>query len=109
MIDRFGAARYLRAIGATVRHEDADQFGFARRLLVADIGDVEELTMVEVVNSTPEPIGYMPDEGAAGIWKGKRWHKVYTLRVPPSMQTTESALAWTFELQPGEYSPLVET
>jgi hypothetical protein len=51
----------------------------------------------------------MPDEGAAGIWKGERWHKVYTLRVPPSMQTTESALAWTFELQPGEYSPLVET
>ena len=110
MIDRFGAARYLREIGATVRHEDRDQHGFARRLLVAELaGDVEPLVMVEVVNTTPEPIGYHPDEGAAGIWVGNRWHKVYTLRVPPAMRTTGEALAWTFELPAGSYKPLVET
>jgi hypothetical protein len=110
MIDRFGAAKYLRAIGAKVRHEDVDQFGFARRLLVADIGDVEPLCMVEVVNSTPEPIDYTPDAEAAGIWVGARWHKIYTLRVPPSMKTTGDALAWTFELpNAASYRPLVET
>jgi hypothetical protein len=99
----------LRAIGAKVRHEDLDQFGFKRRLLVADIGDVEPLTMVEVVNTTPEPIGYRPDENAAGVWVGARWHKLYTLRVPPSMKTTSEALAWTFELPSDAYRPLVET
>ena len=109
MIDRFGAARYLRAIDAKVRHEDKDQYGFARRLLVADIGDTEPLTMVEVVNSTPEPIGYVPEAEAAGVWVGSRWHKVYTLRVPPSMQTTGAALAWTFELTGDAYAPLIET
>ena len=109
MIDRFGAARYLRAIDAKVRHEDKDQYGFARRLLVADIGDTEPLTMVEVVNSTPEPIGYVPEAEAAGVWVGSRWHKVYTLRVPPSMQTAGAALAWTFELTGDAYAPLIET
>jgi hypothetical protein len=110
MIDRFGAARYLRAIGAQVRHEDTDQFGFARRLLVADVGDTEPLTMVEVVNTTPEPIGYIPEAEAAGTWVGSRWHKVYTLRVPPAMQTCAQALNWTFEMPPDQpYAPLVET
>ena len=110
MIDRFGAARYLRALDARVMHQDVDQFGFARRLLTADIGDIEPLTMVEVVNSTPEPIGYQPEEGAAGIWVGARWHKIYSLRVPPSMGTCEQALRWTFSLpDDAAYRPTVET
>jgi hypothetical protein len=111
MIDRFGAARYLRAIGAEVVHEDSDQHGFPRRLLRCDLpGDVEPLQMVEVVNSTPEPIGYRPDEGAAGIWRGSRWFKIYTLRVPPSVTTAGAALAWTFELPAeADYAPAVET
>jgi hypothetical protein len=109
MIDRYGAARYLAAIEATVRHEDVDQFGFPRRLLEADIGDVEPLVMVEVVNSTPEPIGYAPDANAAGTWVGQRWHKIYSLRVDPKCRTTREALAWTFEMPESEYAPAVET
>ncbi len=109
MIDRFGAARYLQAIGAEVRHEDTDQYGFPRRLLVADIGDVEPLCMVEVVNSTPEPVDYQPDENAAGVWVGKRWHKMYSLRVDPKCETTQEALAWTFDVKSNDYRPLIET
>ena len=109
MIDRFGAAKYLRAIGAKVVSSAKDQHGFAWRLLSADVGDVEPLTMVEVVNPTPEPIEYQPDEGAAGVWVGSRWHKIYTLRVPPSMRTPREAIAWTFETTPKNYAPLVET
>ncbi len=110
MIDRFGATRYLRAINAKVRHEDKDQFGFARRLLEANIDDVEPMVCVEVVNSTPEPIGYAPDAEAAGVWVGNRWHKIYSRRADPKCKTTEEALKWTFKLPAKvEYKPLVET
>jgi hypothetical protein len=105
MIDKFGAARYLRAIGAKEIH--ADETG---RLLRCDLaGDVEPLVMVEVVNSTPEPIGYEPGSDEAGEWRGNRWFKHYTLRVPPSVKTAREAVAWTFELPATSYAPAVET
>jgi hypothetical protein len=109
LLDRMGVERYLREIGATVRHEDADQYGFPRRLLVADIGDVEPLCVVEVVNTTPEPIGYTPKEGENGLWRGHRWHKKYMLRVPPECQTAQEAVAWTFFGDAETYRPFIET
>jgi hypothetical protein len=109
MIDRMGAERYLRRIEATVRHEDTDQYGFPRRLLVANMRDIEPLCIVEVVNPTPEPIGYTPEKGENGVWRGNRWHKKYMLRVPPRCQTTQEALAWTFRVSPEEYHPAIET
>jgi hypothetical protein len=127
MIDRFGAARYLAAIDAKVVHEDRDRLGFTRRLLSADIGDVEPLVMIELVNSTPEPIGYEPDAGAAGVWVGKRWHKIYTLRVDPRLRpmyragdprgafgepqqlTCQNAAASLCGMTGAEYAPLLET
>lgn len=33
----------------------------------------------------------------------------YLLRVPPTMKTVKQAIAWTFNLSPSEYAPLVET
>jgi hypothetical protein len=127
MIDRFGAAKYLRAIDAKVLHQDTDQYGFARRLLSADVGDVEPLVMVEVINSSPEPIGYQPDEGAGGVWRGNRWYKQYTLRChpqlrpmyqegdprgtfgPPQALTCINAQASVSGELGSEYRPLVET
>jgi hypothetical protein len=110
IIDKFGAARYLRTIGAVVVHEDLDQHGFRRRLLRADLaGDVESLVMVEVVNASPEPIGYEPGHDAAGVWLGNRWFRTYTLRVPPAMQTTGEAIAWTFSRSAEAYAPAIET
>ena len=55
MLEHFGFDRYLRDSGATRVH--ADEFGVLWRV---DIPDDEPLTMVEVVNSTPEPDGSRP-------------------------------------------------
>jgi hypothetical protein len=109
MIDRFGAGRYLHEIGAEVVHTDTDALGFPRVLMRADISDDEPLCIVEVVNSTPEPIDYVPEPGAAGVWSGNRWHKKYTLRVPPDTTTAQAAVAWTFDLPADRYAPAVES
>jgi len=58
------------------------------------VPDDEDLVIVEVTNTTPEP------DGTA---------RTYWLRVPPDMRTARQAVAWTFELDEGEYAPTVQT
>ena len=50
----------------------------------------EDLVMVRVKNSTPEPDGH---------------YKYYFLRVPPDLKTAEDAVAWTFDMDKKEYAP----
>ena len=75
MLDRFGAARYLKEIGATLIDHD-ENFGTLRR---ADLREDEPLVMLESVNRSKEPDGT---------------YKHYTLRVPPNMETAEQAWRW---------------
>jgi hypothetical protein len=65
--------------------------------------------MVEVLNSSPEPMDYKPAKGESGKWVGKRWFKIYTLRVDPSITTARAAVAWTFGLSADDYAPLVQS
>ena len=89
MLERFGAERYLREIGAQAVHQD--QCGTLYR---ANLAGDEALVMIEVVNSTPEH---------DGTWKK------YMLRVDPRCSTAREAVAWTFGLTADQYQPLVET
>ncbi|GGV06533.1 hypothetical protein GCM10010275_53210 [Streptomyces litmocidini] len=89
MLEYHGYDRYLAASGA--RHEHSDETGVLWRIALADDEDV---VMVEVVNSTPEPDGT---------------HRTYWLRVPPRTRTAREGVAWTFGLRPEEYEPLVQT
>ncbi|UWP80766.1 hypothetical protein Dfulv_37330 [Dactylosporangium fulvum] len=89
MLEHFGYERYLREAGAQQAGQDA--CGVLWRLTFADD---EPLTMVEVVNSTPEPDGTS---------------RIYWLRVPPWTRTAREGVAWTFGLTKEEYRPLVET
>ncbi|MEU6624139.1 DUF6745 domain-containing protein [Streptomyces litmocidini] len=89
MLEYYGYDRYLAASGA--RHEHSDETGVLWRIGLADDEDV---VMVEVVNSTPEPDGT---------------HRTYWLRVPPRTRTAREGVAWTFGLRPEEYEPLVQT
>jgi hypothetical protein len=57
-------------------------------------GGEEPITMVEVINSTPEPDG---------------GRKTYFLRVPPRTETARAGVAWTFGLTPEEYRPSAES
>jgi len=95
MTEAFGFDRYLEELGAKVLHEDRDLMGRPRLLVQAQVpGQDEALTMIKVINSTPEPDGH---------------HKEYHLRVPPHMKSCNEAVAWTFGLDDREYKPLQET
>jgi hypothetical protein len=97
MLTRFGEARYLDAIGATPL--DASDFG---TLYQVPLTDDEPLTLVKVINATPEPDGSF---------------KPYFLRVQPECRpmladqtfgdaqelTALNAVASTFGLTGGEY------
>lgn len=98
MLARFGESRYLDEIGAELEHED--EFG---QLYRARIPGDEDLVMVRVMNSTPEPDGSI---------------KPYTLRVDPSCHTAQDAVASTWRYsdtgarvfpRAEDYQPAVET
>jgi hypothetical protein len=89
MIEQFGTTRFIIESGAMPVHRD--KFGTLYRREMA--GD-EPLVMVKVMNDTREPDGSQRE---------------YWLRVPPTMQTAHEAVAWTFDLNQGDYTPLVET
>ncbi|MER7536833.1 DUF6745 domain-containing protein [Streptomyces sp. NPDC097704] len=89
MLEYYGYDRYLAASGA--RHEHSDETGVLWRI---ELADDEDVVMVEVVNSTPEPDGT---------------HRTYWLRVPPRTRTAREGVAWTFGLRPEAYEPLVQT
>ena len=89
MVERFGLARFIEESG--LKPISTDEFGALYRK--PQIGD-EDLVMVKVVNSTPEPDGSYHD---------------YWLRVPPTMRTAREAVAWTFEETAATYAPLKES
>ncbi|MFF5785846.1 DUF6745 domain-containing protein [Streptomyces sp. NPDC012693] len=89
MLEYYGYERYLTASGARPGHRD--ETGVLWRI---ELADDEDVVMVEVVNSTPEPDGT---------------HRTYWLRVPPTTGTAREGVAWTFGLHPDAYAPLVQT
>ncbi|MFF8690818.1 DUF6745 domain-containing protein [Streptomyces sp. NPDC015144] len=89
MLEFYGYDRYLTESGAEPVHRD--ETGVLWR--IAMNGD-EDVVMVEVVNSTPEPDGT---------------HRVYWLRVPPGTRTAKDGVAWTFGLAGEAYAPVRQT
>ncbi|WP_329192318.1 DUF6745 domain-containing protein [Streptomyces sp. NBC_01435] len=89
MLEFYGYDRYLTESGAEPVHRD--ETGVLWRIALD--GD-EDVVMVEVVNSTPEPDGT---------------HRVYWLRVPPGTRTAKDGVAWTFGLQGEAYAPVRQT
>jgi hypothetical protein len=93
MIERFGAERLVREGDATLVAEDETGRLWRRDLQDRRLGE-EDISMVEVRNSTPEPDGS---------------HRTYFLRVPNWISTARQAVAWTFELRAEQYAPAKET
>lgn len=89
MLEHFGYDRYLADSGASPIH--ADETGVLWRIALPDDEDV---LMVEVVNSTPEPDGT---------------RRTYFLRVPPWVVRARQGVAWTFGVTEEEYRPERET
>jgi hypothetical protein len=89
MLEHYGYDRYLDESGAVPVHRD--ETGVLWRIALT--GD-EDVVMVEVLNSTPEPDGTT---------------RTYWLRVPPTTRTAKEGVAWTFNLPPESYQPLRQT
>ncbi|MFJ2395515.1 DUF6745 domain-containing protein [Streptomyces sp. NPDC087843] len=89
MLEFYGYDRYLAESGAVPVHRD--ETGILWRLEL--LGD-EDVVMVEVVNSTPEPDGTS---------------RTYWLRVPPATRTAREGVAWTFGIAAEAYQPLRQT
>ncbi|MGW6062757.1 DUF6745 domain-containing protein [Streptomyces sp. NPDC055189] len=89
MLEHYGYDRYLDESGAVPVHRD--ETGVLWRIQL--VGD-EDVVMVEVVNSTPEPDGTS---------------RTYWLRVPPATRTAKEGVAWTFGLHPDAYEPQRQT
>jgi hypothetical protein len=103
MLDRFTAARFVREIGATI----VDAHELHGKLYRYDQRDDEAVCVLEVVNASPEPIGY--EAGPNDVVRDGRVWKTYFLRVPPTCSTALEARAWTFDIAPKDFSPLVES
>jgi hypothetical protein len=120
MLERFGAARFMRESGAKAIHQD--RFGVLYRRELA--GD-EPIVMVRLLNTTPEPDGMLDEVQARAAFgdvavnasialaqdrgiEVRRW-KEYMIRVPPDMQRAKQAVAWTAGMSEGDYSPRTET
>ena len=89
LIDIYGNTKFLIDSGAEKVQED--DFGVLYRQSL--LGD-EDLVMVKVVNSTPEPDGSYKD---------------YFIRVPPNIETAHEAVAWTFDINARRYQPVRQT
>jgi hypothetical protein len=79
---------------ADVLDTDKDAQKMPRRLLRLEFPNDEAVVLVEVLDSTEGP-------------GGRR--KTYYLRVPPNIETCKEAVAWTFDMEPNEYRPTIET
>ena len=91
MVQRYGFDRYIKDVGATPLH--TDETGTLYRLGVNDENN-DPITVVHVVNSTPEPDGTYKD---------------YFLMVPPNMNRAKQAVAWTFEMNERDYAPVMQS
>lgn len=89
MLEFYGYDRYLSESGA--EPVQRDETGILWRIPLADDEDV---VMVEVLNSTPEPDGTS---------------RTYWLRVPPATRTAREGVSWTFGVTEADYEPLVQT
>ncbi len=85
LIEKFGVECLMKRLGGWKSAEDS-----AGELWRARDFDGEPLVMVRVVNTTPELDGS---------------HRIYWLRVPPTIFTAHEGVAWTFGLNSKIYQP----
>jgi len=89
MLDKFGWENYLTTSDAELLSSDG--WGDLFRI---DIPSDEPLVMVKLINSTPDPSGET---------------KRYFMRVPPSTETAEAAVAWLGGFEVGEFEYVAES
>ena len=95
MIQRLGTEKYIMETGA--QEIDRSEYGVLYRKEQPQsqgLRALEPIVMVKVTNKTPQTDGSF---------------RTYFLRVPPNIRTAKEAVAWTFNLEEGEYRPDLES
>jgi hypothetical protein len=91
LLDRIGYERFLDIADASLVQQD----DYGKLWQTALSVDGEQLSVVEVVNSTPDRDGS---------------HRRYFLRVPPGVRTAREAVAWSFGFhREGDYEVAMQT
>lgn len=90
MLEMYGLEAFIKDSGA--RKVQEDRTGALYRQTFGD--NHEDIVIVHVINSTPEPDGS---------------YNHYFLRVPPTTKTAREGVAWTFGMTADEYDPIRET
>ncbi len=94
MIELFGLDNLLKESDADLIDKNEDPH--IGSLWHIPLEDDEDLFMLEMRNSTPEP---------DGSWK------TYVIRVPPGMDTAQEAMAWSYGFgeEPEKYKPILQS
>jgi hypothetical protein len=120
LIELYGRNRYLRDAGATARHYEFTPSGWDgasfprpddlryRALWELPMRDDEPMVIVDVVNQSPEPLGFAED-GENYIEIGGRVYRRYMLRVSPEVRTCQEAVARMFRRSAIAYAPVAES
>jgi hypothetical protein len=92
LIERYGQDRFMLDAGAKSidRQKQAGSKEF-NELIAIDLPDDPDRRMVCLELRCPST------------------NAVYIIRVPPEIQTVQEGLAWSYQCEPAQYAPLVET
>lgn len=91
-IERVGEDNFLQRANAELLNE-SPKYGKLWRVPFEN-GNDDPWVAVQVINSTAEPDGS---------------RRRFVIPVPPDMQTAEQAVAWTFQMEEGQYNPEQQT
>lgn len=93
MMELIGYEAFLKRANPKVLDKDKDSGAVLYRVEMPQDDQNEPLVVVKVI-----------DGSLTKNEKGEDYHREYFLRVPPAMKTCKEAIAWTFDMEPTEYS-----
>jgi len=91
----------LHTQNAELKHKLLVAFGYEKFLEASDYKVIDAHGEDQLIKIEPNIFfAYVKDASTP---------RKYLLRVPPNMRNIQEALAWTFNMRPDEYRPIIET
>jgi hypothetical protein len=94
------AADILACKNQEIKQTALKRFGYERFVAEAKMDEIHRDGENALLRNGDIVFAYVKDSSTP---------RRYLLRVPPNMKTVHDAIAWTFNMSPKEYQPLIET